>query len=332
MKRKLFLLIGFIGLIAFFTSCEKDETRIVISDNPVPPSIETIPSLALKRTDANKDIVITAKPVEVGFKASVTYILEAAAAGTDFANVVELFSGTKVEEIKFKVSDLNGLFLRRFKADESVNVDFRIRAILVVDAGASAPMEYVSATKTAQVTPFGLPRLNLMGSGRDQKIESAKGDGVYFGYVKLDATKAFTLKDPDTNTEYGAAGAALAAGGAGISVNAGGWYQLTANTNDMSYKVDPYMIGLIGSATPNGWDTPDQKMDYDVEKQNWSITLNLVDGEIKFRKNDGWAWNLGGTPGKLTQGGENIAVTAGNYTITLTIINDQTGTYTIVKN
>ena len=92
------------------------------------------------------------------------------------------------------------------------------------------------------------------------------------------------------------------------------------------------MIGLIGSATSNGWNSPDSKMDYDAKTGTWVITTNLLDGEIKFRLNDGWAWNLGGTTDNLTQGGANIAVSAGNYTISLTIINGTTGTYKIVKN
>ena len=92
------------------------------------------------------------------------------------------------------------------------------------------------------------------------------------------------------------------------------------------------MIGLVGSATPNGWDSPDQKMDYDAVTGTWKKTLTLVAGEFKFRLNDAWVWNLGGTTDNLTQGGNNIAVTAGNYTISLTIINGTTGTYKIVKN
>jgi hypothetical protein len=34
----------------------------------------------------------------------------------------------------------------------------------------------------------------------------------------------------------------------------------------------------------------------------------------------------------LEQGGDDIPITAGNYTIILTIINDETGTFTIVQN
>ena len=77
-------------------------------------------------------------------------------------------------------------------------------------------------------------------------------------------------------------------------------------------------------------------MDYDAQSGTWSITTDLVAGEIKFRKNDGWSWNLGGTADKLEHNGANIPVTAGNYTITLTITNEtagsEAGTCTIVKN
>jgi hypothetical protein len=174
--------------------------------------------------------------------------------------------------------------------------------------------------------------LDLIDSGINQKIESPLGNGDYKGFVKLDATKPFTLLDTDNNIKYGASGSALAVNGTGITVGANGWYILNANTANLSYSTSEYRIGLIGSATPNGWDTPDQKMDYNPQTGTWSITLDLIDGFIKFRKNDGWAWNLGGAADNLTQGGADIPVTAGNYTITLTIINDATGTCKIVKN
>ena len=79
-------------------------------------------------------------------------------------------------------------------------------------------------------------------------------------------------------------------------------------------------------------------MEYNPATGTWSITLNLVDGEIKFRLNNAWAWNLGGTPDNLTVDGANIPLTAGNYTIVLTITNPNSvkgevgGTCTIVKN
>jgi starch-binding outer membrane protein SusE/F len=332
MKRNLFLLIGFIGLMVFFTSCEKDETRVIMSDNPVAPTIKEMPNLTFQRNIGNQEIVITGTPVDPGFKASASYFFEVAVAGTNFANPLVLFSGVQVDEMRFKISDLNGLMLRRFPADLPVSADFRIRAILVVDAGASAPKVYISETKTVQITLYGLPRLDLLDSGLTQKIESPLGDGVYSGFVKLDPAKPFKLKDPDANKVYGISGNELALDGGAITASIAGWHKFSADTGKLTFSLDPYRIGLVGSATPNGWDTPDQKMDYDAATGTWFITLDLVNGDIKFRLNDGWAWNLGGTPDKLTQGGDNIPVTAGNYTITLTINTDNTGTYKIVKN
>jgi hypothetical protein len=264
--------------------------------------------------------------------------LEAAETGSNFADPSIIITDVQNASMKISVSDLNGIMLKKFPADKATSVDFRVRSVLVVDAGtgapgtSTAPFEYISKTNTASVTLYGLPKLDLIDSGINQKIESPLGNGDYKGFVKLDATKPFTLLDTDNNIKYGANGSALVANGAGISVGNSGWYTLKANTKDLSYSTSEYMIGLVGSATPSGWDTPDQKMDYNAQTGTWSITLDLIAGEIKFRKNDGWAWNLGGTPENLTQGGDNIAVGAGNYTITLTIINDATGTYKIVKN
>jgi PKD repeat protein len=73
-------------------------------------------------------------------------------------------------------------------------------------------------------------------------------------------------------------------------------------------------------------------MDYNAATGTWSIRVTLVAGGFKFRLNDDWGWNLGGTTDNLTQNGDNCPATAGTYTITLTIINGTTGTYTIVKS
>jgi len=46
--------------------------------------------------------------------------------------------------------------------------------------------------------------------------------------------------------------------------------------------------------------------------------VQLTDGSVKFRANDGWDINWGGkTTDTLTQGGENFAVKAGTYSIKL---------------
>ena len=330
MKNLIFYIL-IIGLVLF--SCKKDETRVIILENPTPPSISTLPNLTLLRANGATTLTFVGTPVDPGFQASATYFLEAAAAGTNFKDSVLIISDVQDTALKITVSNLNGILLKKFTANAASSIDYRIRALLSIDAGTGAkPMVFTSDIVTASTTIYGLPRLDLINSGLTQKIESALGDGKYTGYVKLDATKPFTLKNPDTNVTYGATGGSLVVNGSAITASASGWYSFSANTSALTFIVDPYMIGLIGSATPNGWNSPDQKMDYNATTGTWNITLTLIDGEIKFRLNDGWAWNLGGTKTNLTQGGDNLVVTAGNYTIKLTIINGTTGTCTIVKN
>lgn len=97
-------------------------------------------------------------------------------------------------------------------------------------------------------------------------------------------------------------------------------------------KVTPYFDeikasewGVVGSATPNGWNGPDIKM-WNSTDGNLVAYATLAAGEIKFRKNNDWGVNLGGSNGTLSSGGSNIAVTAGTYKIT---INVSKNTYTI---
>jgi len=156
----------------------------------------------------------------------------------------------------------------------------------------------------------------------------------------------FTLSDPETSKTYGVsatAGTLVLSGSNGITVAADkkGWYILTVDVNALTYTLEPYMIAIVGDAT-GSWDN-DQDMEYDSELNRWSITLNLVGGKfIKFRRNDGWAWNMGladgetgGLTGKLKQGGvgNDIPVAeSGNYTVYYTILSDAAGSYQLIKN
>jgi len=339
MKRNLIILLFFIGLIGFSTSCEKDETKAVMLTSPIAPTIKTLPDLTLVRSKGADTIAFLCTSIDPGFQASAAYFLEACASGNNFKDSVAVISGIFQDTLmKITVGSLNTTLLKKFPKDQVSALDFRVRAVLNVDAGTgSKPLIYISETKSANVTLYGLPRIDLIGSGLNQIIESSLGDGKYFGIVKFDAAMPFTLKDPDANVVYGATGTSLVVNGNAITPPATGWHKFNVDTKELSFAMSSFMIGLVGSATPNAWNSPDQKMDYDAATGTWHITLDLIDGEIKFRLNDGWAWNLGYNPAKdaLVHNGDNIPVTAGNYTITLTITKEtapETGTFTIVKN
>jgi starch-binding outer membrane protein SusE/F len=329
------------GAITLLASCEKEGDKVTFMDPPVSPTIVSLPDMKLTRDNSSDTLTFVGAPVDPGFTASAKYYLEACLSGNNFENYIEVYTGVQVDEIKFSVVDLNQVFLEKFPEDQTSSVDFRIRAELVVDGGTGAPgtgdnlFEYTSDISTANVTIFGLPRLDLTDSGKDQKIVSPLDNGKFESFVELDPDHPFKLFDPVTNKTYGAAGSSLAENGDAIVPGIQGYHKLTVKLNDMTFSLEEYRIGVVGSATANGWDAPDQKMDYDLPSKTWIKTLDLVVGDFKFRKNDDWGWNLGGDIDALEGGGDNIPIEeAGNYTITLTITSDadKTGTYTIVKN
>lgn len=110
----------------------------------------------------------------------------------------------------------------------------------------------------------------------------------------------------------------LNAGGDNMSVATDGDYAITLDLStplEYTYRAD--LWGIIGSATPGGWDS-DTDMTWDPVNEVFTITADLVAGEMKFRANNAWDYDLGGDIAALTPGGSNIAVAAdGNYTITL---------------
>jgi len=137
----------------------------------------------------------------------------------------------------------------------------------------------------------------------------------------------------DWGFNYGstAGNATLDAGGSNIPVTVAADYYFTldlSHPNAYTYKMDSW--GLIGSATPDGWNS-DQNMTWDATNKALTITIDLVVGEFKFRANDAWTVNLGGNMAALTQDGANIPITAaGNYTIKLYL--EGTAHCTVVKN
>jgi hypothetical protein len=79
-------------------------------------------------------------------------------------------------------------------------------------------------------------------------------------------------------------------------------------------------IGLIGTATPIGdWNTDIDMIQDNQNSLQWTLNISLTDGEVKFRQDDSWSVNWGGTEfptGTAIPDGDDIPVTAGNYNIT----------------
>jgi len=261
--------------------------------------------------------------------------------------VLDLTSG----QIKFRANDAWDINLGDNGADGTLeyggaNIDITSPGsyTIILDLE-SAPGIFTYTLSKAEVAPSS-PTLFLPGGyqGWDPAsaptITSLNLDGFYTGYVYIkEATEfKFTNKPNWNNKTFGDSGdgttGILASPGNNIKIPAAGYYLFTVDTNGSKWAALDTNWGLIGSATPDGWNS-DQNMTYDPVSDTWSITIDLVAGEIKFRANDAWDLNYGdtGADGTLNQGGDNIAIaTAGNYTIVLNLSDDSNYTYTITKN
>lgn len=155
-------------------------------------------------------------------------------------------------------------------------------------------------------------------------LASVLNDGTFEGYLYFpDANTEFKFcEGPNWDLNWGDDGGdgTLEQNGANIVAADAGYYKVNVDMNAKTYTLLKTDWGLIGSATPGGWDN-DQNMTYDATAGVWSIVLDLVAGEIKFRANDDWALNYGDntpTDGILDLGGSNITIPEnGTYTVTM---------------
>ncbi|MCO6477850.1 MAG: SusF/SusE family outer membrane protein [Phaeodactylibacter sp.] len=163
-------------------------------------------------------------------------------------------------------------------------------------------------------------------------------DGAFEIFAPLEAGTGFKfLEIQDWPGDWGMdpnnPGSIIQEGEQDATVNESGFYLIRIDFNERSATFTKTDWGLIGSATPTGWDS-----DTDMTFQNdfeWTITIDLTGGgAIKFRANDDWPINFGDndTDGSLERGGADIPVGEdGNYTVTMKLY-PEGYTYDLIKN
>jgi len=163
--------------------------------------------------------------------------------------------------------------------------------------------------------------------GPDGKFYTTATAGVIVSYVNLVDGE---IKFRENNTWGGDLGDANLDGildtddGNNIAVTAGD-YKITINTNDMSYTIEEFSWGIVGSGFNNWGNTPglmDAKLYYDYTTDTFKANVKLFNGEVKFRMNNTWGGDLGDAnlDGILdADDGNNIAVSEGHYLVTLNL-------------
>ena len=162
-------------------------------------------------------------------------------------------------------------------------------------------------------------------NGWDQIDYLASEDGSSFtGFMYLNQNGFKFCSEPNWDgTNYGATFFSKE-GDNIIMTEEAGYYKVDVDLSAKTYTLTPINhIGIVGSASPNGWDTDEEMtyVPYNTETKEpgyWEVkNITLTSGVIKFRADGDWAINWGGTPDALTQGGADMNVEEGTYDIKL---------------
>lgn len=132
----------------------------------------------------------------------------------------------------------------------------------------------------------------------------------YAGYAHVKDNFKFTSALNWDGVNYGFAGDGKLSndGGAGnLVAPAEGLCFLQANIASLTYSISAPVTtyGLIGAATPNGWDAS-TALTPSANEMVWEGDVAMKGGEYKFRANDAWDINLGGSIDNLTQDAGNL--------------------------
>ncbi|CAM3341723.1 SusE outer membrane protein domain-containing protein [Flavobacterium longum] len=357
--KKIFKSVLVLSILAGLASCEEEKDLIIASPQGefrllTPTSGETV--VLAPETPNNPGVSLSWETMDFGVQTEITYTVEADRSGDNF-DTPQVVAQTTNTFASVNSSDLNGIALAsELVPFEAGNLDLRVKATI----GNGAEAVY-SDVVTYVVTPYTTetPKmyvvgnfLNASGYGNDWTPSnavpiSASGFGQtdFEGYVYMNMS-SIEYKILPTNEgwdgDYGDdgsfTGTLIQEGESNITMSGPGYFRIKATTNGSgggTYSAQPAAWGIIGSATPTGWDS-DTNMTYDATSKKWTITMNLVGGQkIKFRANDTWDLNYGdnGADGSLEEGGADIDVPAsGNYTVTLDLSTPRAYTFSLQLN
>jgi len=331
MKNLILKLTYLATLFAVIYSCD-DIERVYYND-----AAETVLSLSdddlvLSEDNAvNEILTLTWTEPDFGFDAAALYSVQIDVQGGDFSSPQIISVGGSLDKT-FTVEELNAklLSLSMLPNEEGV-ASFRIKATL------SEYQEIYSNTVSISVTPYSSlldlsTSLGVVGSATpggwgnenilDLPFYTTSTTNVFVAYVTLRNGEIKFRNNNDWSENWGDDGAdgTLDSYGANIAVSAG-TYKIEVNFSSMTYTMEEYSWGIVGSATTNGWNGPDMMLHYNSFQDDWRAVVTLGDGEVKFRFNNDWGLNYGddGADGTMEANGANIAVSAGHYLVTMNL-------------
>lgn len=317
-------ILGVLLLTGAWSCSDKDYTMIdpALKDSHLTASAT---DFVLDREEADQEAVhFTWDALETGVNTPVSYILEMVKGGSDFSDPITLLVA---EETAFEmtVKDMN---TRAIALDINPGEEGTLEVRVTAQIGSSNGKSFISNTETLTVTPYtdiidiSTP-WGIVGDatpngwdGPDVPLYQTDEKNVLVAYAALTDGEIKFRKEEDWDNNFGGADGVLEDDGENIKV-AEGKYKITVDLENLTYSLEEFSLGVVGDATEKGWDGPDQELNFDDTSGKFRALVPLTDGEIKFRLNNAWDDDWGGEDGALDSDGENIAVEAGTYLITV---------------
>lgn len=334
-------------------SCENDD-QTIINPSGGPELLTPLTGSAYVLNPATASAEVTTlvwNHADYGVQTEINYEVEFSIADTEFA-VITSGGLTNNRFVTFTHESLNAIALSAGLTPYTAgDLDLRIKSSLGTNEDVIAYSNVVTITVTPYTTD--LPKLAVPGNHQGwsdaNNFESAPriaasgfGETDYEGYMWLDGEFKFLAPNGATfawgNTDYGDngdfSGILVETGESNCSAIAG-FYRVRANTTDLTYTTTAVSWGIIGSATPTGWDS-DTDLTYNPTTKKLEIaSIALVPGAFKFRGNNAWSngFDLGtvNADGFLVDGGDlTFSGAAGNYKVILDLSNPRRYTYELI--
>ncbi|MDR3217441.1 MAG: SusE domain-containing protein [Dysgonamonadaceae bacterium] len=335
MKNSLKLILSIFAMGLFFNACEDTETT-VLSAGASPILGQTPAAIVIDKNNVNSE------KFTIGFTSgtystpvATTTQFEIGRQGTNFTPIVELGAALvgNNQSAEFTYRELNAALTKLGltpKVETKIELRIKTHASVYGQLNTGV-MPLYSEIKTISVTPFEPEPSWVYAVGAFQgwdrtggySLVSMTDNGVYIGYINFPEAESAFLIMPDNSSswdhKWGSDDGAnlIKDGGSDIKSPGAGYHKVTADLTNLTIEMVPYSWGIIGDATPTGWDS-DTDMIWNYETLKWELTINLTAGSFKIRLNNDWTINYGITGGVVTSGGDNIPITeSGTYLVTL---------------
>ncbi len=295
--KKIFYSVYITAFVLF--SCEKDETMLKLksAEDIIPPQIiSQADGFTIEISDANRSEEIEFAWDETGYGVSteVNYTLEVTTECGSFDNAVVLASTTN-PSVEMTLESLSAMLVDDLKIAPHELSDLQIRVTSTINGN------YLSISEPVHIhinpwspKPFGL----WIGEGAAAQVVLNKSGDLFESYRYIEAGTSFKFANNRlcADTFYGSSGPgtlSTAETSSNITVTDAGYYKFNLDTENMTYQIEKIDTwGMIGTATPGGWDnsTP---MTFNPTTKTWEAELALANGALKFRANNGWGINYG---------------------------------------